>query len=67
MFKNKVLIVGMYNDNWSKEKSKYISNIKNGIKYVEKNFINADKKENKKSSVDELLDPVMCYLQNICI
>ena len=56
IFKNKVLIVGMSNDNWSKEKSKYISNIKNGIKYVEKNFINADKKENKKSSVDELID-----------
>lgn len=56
IFKSKVLIVGMSNDNWSKEKSKYISNIKNGIKYVEKNFINADKKENKKSSVDELID-----------
>lgn len=56
IFKNKVLIVGMSNDNWSKEKNKYISNIKNGIKYVEKNFINADKKENKKSSVDELID-----------
>ncbi len=56
IFKNKVLIVGMSNDNWSKEKSKYISNIKNGIKYVEKNFINAYKKENKKSSIDELID-----------
>ena len=56
IFKNKVLIVCMSNDNWSKEKSKYISNIKNGIKYVEKNFINAYKKENKKSSIDELID-----------
>ena len=56
IFKNKVLIVGMSNDNWSKEKSKYISNIKNGIKYVEKNFINAYKKENKKSSIDELIN-----------
>ena len=45
----------MSNDNWSKEKSKYISKIKNGIKYVEKNFINADKKENKKQLKDLII------------
>ena len=56
IFKNKMLIVGMSNDNWISEKNKYISNIKNGVKYVEKNFISTSKNENKKSSVDELID-----------
>lgn len=56
IFKNKILIVGMSNDNWNVEKNKYISNIKNGVKYIEKNFINTDKIESKKSSVDELID-----------
>ena len=65
IFKNKMLIVGMSNDNWISEKNKYISNIKNGVKYVEKDFISTSKNENKKSSVDELLEPVMCYFQNI--
>ena len=56
IFKNKMLIVGMSNDNWISEKNKYISNIKNGVKYVEKDFISTSKNENKKSSVDELID-----------
>ena len=45
----------MSSDNWNVEKNKYISNIKNGVKYIEKDFINTDKIENKKSSVDELI------------
>ena len=56
IFKNKMMIVGMSNDNWTSEKNKYISNIKNGVKYVEKDFISTNKNENKKSSVDELID-----------
>lgn len=56
IFKNKMFIVGMSNDNWTSEKNKYISNIKNGVKYIEKDFIITNKKENKKSSVDELID-----------
>lgn len=56
IFKNKIFIVGMSSDNWNVEKNKYISNIKNGVKYIEKEFINTDKIENKKSSVDELID-----------
>lgn len=56
IFKNKMFIVGMSNDNWTSEKNKYISNIKNGVKYVEKGFISTNKNENKKSSVDELID-----------
>lgn len=56
IFKNKIFIVGMSSDNWNVEKNKYISNIKNGVKYIEKDFINTDKIENKKSSVDELID-----------
>ena len=56
IFKNKIFIVGMSRDNWNVEKNKYISNIKNGVKYIEKDFINTDKIENKKSSVDELID-----------
>ena len=51
-----MMIVGMSNDNWTSEKNKYISNIKNGVKYVEKDFISTNKNENKKSSVDELID-----------
>ena len=43
----------MSSDNWNVEKNKYISNIKNGVKYIEKDFINTDKIENKKSSVDK--------------
>ena len=56
IFKNKMMIVGMSNDNWTSEKNKFISNIKNGVKYVEKDFISTNKNENKKSSVDELID-----------
>ena len=56
IFKNKMMIVGMSNDNWTSEKNKYISNIKNGVKYIEKDFISTNKNENKKSSVDELID-----------
>lgn len=58
VFKRNIMIVGISNDDWIKEKNKYISNVKNGVKYVEKNFINSDnnKNDNVKSSVDKLID-----------
>lgn len=56
IFNNNVLIVGISNDDWKVEKNKYISNIKNGIKYTEKNLISEENKKNVNSSVDELID-----------
>lgn len=55
VFGYNLTIVAMSISNWNEEKKKYIANIKNGIKYVEKKLIFDDKKDDK-TPVDELID-----------
>ena len=49
-------VVGMSSEEWNIEKDKYILNIKNGIKYIEKDIINDQNIKKQKTSVDELID-----------
>lgn len=58
IFNHKLLVVGLSSNDWTIEKNKYITNIKNGIKYSEKELYNesncANKMEN--TSVDKLIE-----------
>lgn len=58
IFNYKLLVVGLSSSDWNIEKNKYITNIKNGIKYSEKELYNesncANKMEN--TSVDKLIE-----------
>ena len=45
-----------YAEEWNIEKDKYILNIKNGVKYIEKDIINDQNIKKQKTSVDELID-----------
>ena len=49
-------VVGMSSEEWNVEKDKYILNIKNGVKYIEKDIINDQNIKKQKTSVDELID-----------
>lgn len=61
VFGYKLFIVGIVNDNWNDLKKKYITDIKNGIKYTVKDYEKDDNNDNlkkEKSPVDELIDLV---------
>ena len=49
-------VVGMSSEEWNTEKDKYILNIKNGVKYMEKDIINDQNIKKQKTSVDDLID-----------
>ena len=49
-------VVGMSSEEWNIEKDKYILNIKNGVKYMEKDIINDQNIKKQKTSVDDLID-----------
>lgn len=57
-FDMKVFIVGISSSEWEKRKNKYISDIKNGIKYTVKERKLEENNEIKKTPVDELIDLV---------
>ena len=46
----------MSSEEWNIEKDKYILNIKNGVKYMEKDIINDQNIKKQKTSVDDLID-----------
>lgn len=59
IFDCRFLIVGISSDDWNIEKSKYISNIKNGVKYTEKKLSSESDDLNEingKTSVDKLVE-----------
>ena len=56
IFGYNIYVVGMSSEEWNIEKDKYILNIKNGVKYIEKNIINDQNIKKQKTSVDELID-----------
>lgn len=57
LFDFNIFVVAITTDRWKNEKNKYVSNIKNGIKYYVKelNKSNVDEKKNN-NPVDELID-----------
>lgn len=58
IFNYKLLVVGLSSSDWTIEKNKYITNIKNGIKYSEKELYNESNCNNKvgNTSVDKLIE-----------
>lgn len=59
IFDCRFLIVGISSDDWNIEKSNYISNIKNGVKYTEKKLSSESDDLNEingKTSVDKLVE-----------
>ena len=57
-FDIKVFVVGISSSEWEKRKNKYISDIKNGIKYTVKERKVDENKKIEKTPVDELIDLV---------
>ena len=57
-FDIKVFVVGISSSEWEKRKNKYISDIKNGIKYTVKERKVDENTEKEKTPVDELIDLV---------
>ena len=57
-FDMKVFIVGISSKEWEKRKNKYISDIKNGIKYTFREKTKEDSNKIEKTPVDELIDLV---------
>ena len=58
IFDNKVKVVAVSEEEWSKIKSEYINNIKNGKKYVFKKLNEKIENEKVKTPVDDLIDLV---------
>lgn len=57
-FDMKVFVVGISSSEWEKRRNKYISDIKNGIKYTVKERKVEEDNEKEKTPVDELIDLV---------
>ena len=57
-FELNVLVVGITSEDWSKRKNKYITDIKNGIKYTVKERKVEENEKIEKTPVDELIDLV---------
>ena len=57
-FDMRVFIVGISSSEWEKRKNKYISDIKNGIKYTVKERKSEENNLKEKTPVDELIDLV---------
>ena len=57
-FDIKVFVVGISSSEWEKRKNKYISDIKNGIKYTVKERKVDENTKKEKTPVDELIDLV---------
>lgn len=58
VFDMKVFIVGISSSEWEKRRNKYISDIKNGIKYTVKERKIEENEKIEKTPVDELIDLV---------
>lgn len=57
LFDFNIFVVAITNDRWKDEKNKYVSNIKNGIKYYVKELNKSNVDETKNNNpVDELID-----------
>ena len=57
-FDMKVFVVGISSSEWEKRRNKYISDIKNGIKYTVKERKIEENEKIEKTPVDELIDLV---------